>query len=269
MCKRLIKFYANYWVVFLIFVPIGVWAFHRPLSAAYGEHVNIVKRLVYDLLGVQGFQSYNITWWFNQLILTFYILFPLLYKIAHRVPWLSLLVSIAIIPVTISMPYVCKEICSWQFPFLLGIVWAQNEKKLKSIFEQYIRNKYLYFSLLAIIFVGLVVLRQYHIIPNWDGIHIDGFLAGAIALCWCSIPRKSLYATNVLEFIGKHSMNIYMIHTFFNHWFSRWLHTSEWMRGGGNFVILMTICLLISIGIEFLKEKIRLYEFVNYIAQRI
>ena len=39
--------------------------------------------------------------------------------------------------------------------------------------------------------------------------------------------------------------------------------------GGGNFVVLMTICLLISIGVEFLKEKIRLYELVNNITKRI
>ena len=67
--KRLIKFYSAYWFVFLIFVPITIVCFDRPLSAAYGENVNIVKRLFWDILGIQGFQSYNITWWFNRLII--------------------------------------------------------------------------------------------------------------------------------------------------------------------------------------------------------
>ena len=44
--RRLTKFYLNYWVIFVIFVPISVFLFHRPLSAAYGEHVNIAKRLM-------------------------------------------------------------------------------------------------------------------------------------------------------------------------------------------------------------------------------
>ena len=67
--KRFISFYTNYWIIFLIFVPITVLLFNRPFSAAYGENVNIIKRLAYDFLGIQGFQSYNITWWFNKLII--------------------------------------------------------------------------------------------------------------------------------------------------------------------------------------------------------
>ena len=60
--KRFVKFYSAYWFVFLIFVPITVLFFDRPLSAAYGDHVNILKRLLFDILGLQGriFLQYNL-----------------------------------------------------------------------------------------------------------------------------------------------------------------------------------------------------------------
>ena len=67
--KRLLKFYSNYWFIFLIFVPIGVFAFNTPLTARYGENVNIINRSLLDILGLQGYNSYNITWWFNKLII--------------------------------------------------------------------------------------------------------------------------------------------------------------------------------------------------------
>ena len=48
LVKRFASFYLNYWMVFLIFVPITVFVFHRPLASAYGEHANWVKHLLYD-----------------------------------------------------------------------------------------------------------------------------------------------------------------------------------------------------------------------------
>ena len=39
--RRLTKFYLNYWVIFIIFVPITYFVFGRTLTDAYGEHVNI------------------------------------------------------------------------------------------------------------------------------------------------------------------------------------------------------------------------------------
>ena len=80
------------------------------------------------------------------------------------------------------------------------------------------------------------------------------------------MPRTS----SAFAFLGKHSMNIYMMHTFINaYWFSEFLHSGECMRNGGNLVLLLMICLIISAGLEFLKKKIRLYELVNIISKRI
>lgn len=73
--KRLIKFYSAYWFVFIIFVPLGIFVFDRSLIDAYGENVNILKRFIYDIIGIQGSQSYNITWWFNKLIILFYFIY--------------------------------------------------------------------------------------------------------------------------------------------------------------------------------------------------
>lgn len=73
--KRYIKFYLNYWFVFFITVPIGVFLFGRTLEVAYGTDTNLIISFLSDLFGLQGFDSYNITWWFNELIISLWLFF--------------------------------------------------------------------------------------------------------------------------------------------------------------------------------------------------
>ena len=48
------------------------------------------------------------------------------------------------------------------------------------------------------------------------------------------------------------------------------LHNSEYMREGGrNIVILTLLCLLISILIEIIKEKVGIYKLSNYITEKL
>ena len=233
---RLTKFYLNYWVVFIIFVPITIFVFNRPLSAAYGEHVSIAKRLLFDLLGIQGMNSYNITWWFNQLIILLYIVFPLLYRGIRLLPWLALLFSMVLVRITSHIPNACNpvDICTWQLPFVLGIVWKCYESKGITIQNWLGQHKSIAIILSIVILVCAIVLRMYSIIPHWSGIRMDGFLTCAIALCVITILRNLNHTMSVLAFLGKHSMNIYLTHTFINgYWYPEWLHTGEWLRGGG------------------------------------
>ena len=127
--RRLVKFYLNYWVIFLIFVPITIFAFHRPLSAAYGEN-GVWWHLVLDIFGMQGWQSYNITWWFNTLIILLYLLFPLLYRAIRWKPWLAVLVGMVVMRLSSHVPFDTMDVCIWQFPFVLGVVWKLNEHKV-------------------------------------------------------------------------------------------------------------------------------------------
>lgn len=268
--KRLIKFYLNYWVIFLIFVPITVFVSHRLLADAYGADSNIYWCLFKDILGLQGFDSYNITWWFNLLIIMLYLIFPLLYRTTQSAPWMVLLIGLGVMRMAYHISHNPIDFFTWQFSFVVGIVWQLYENKFTKITMRLMKQKYTLAIISILLTILFVILRMYPFIPSWSGVRMDAFLTVAIALMVISIGRYMTRASCVFAFLGQHSMNIYLMHTFFNAFYCRgWLHSSEWLRGGGNFVLLAIICLLISIGIEFLKEKIRFYEFVNYITKRI
>lgn len=243
--RRLTKFYLNYWVIFIIFVPVTYFVFGRTLTDAYGEHENIAKRLVFDLFGLQGFSSYNITWWFNKLIIILYLLFPLLFRAIRLKPWLAVIFGMALMRYSahIHIPYDNIDLCTWQFPFVLGVVWKCYEEKGIRLPEWLTNRQSIAIPLSLALLAVMVILRMYPVIPHWSGIRMDGFLACATALCVITIVRRLPYTTEALAFFGKHSMNIYLTHTFLNgYWHPEWLHACEWMRGGDGICLFSPYC---------------------------
>ena len=150
----------------------------------------------------------------------------------------------------------------WQFPFVLGIGWAVYQEKMASL-SKYVQQYVLWIKIGIILLMMLGVLqRLYNIIPfgNITNIRFDGFLSVLILLVVILVIRDLRYIYAILTFLGKHSINIYLIHTFLNgYWCGahKFLHTSELCRlGGVNMWILLLICLIISIVLEYLKDKL-------------
>lgn len=182
LAKRFVKFYFNYWVIFLIFVPISIFCFDHPLSAAYGENVTVISGLVLDYFGLQGFHSYNITWWFNALILGLYVLFPFLYWGGEKHPILLLVLSLLIVRLGgrgwIGM---LPIFMLYQMPFVLGILWEKWENIGEHITTTFQKT----FLILgwAFLLVSAIFCREYEIIPHWSGMRMDGLITlGVIGL---------------------------------------------------------------------------------------
>lgn len=184
--KRLLKFYSAYWVVFLIFVPITVFCFDRPLSAAYGENVNVWKGLLGDLLGVQGYSSYNITWWFNKLIILFYLSFPILYAFIKSTKCLGLIACFIAMRFTNKLGvFNYYEMFLWKFPFVLGIGWNIYQNKMVRLSQMVKPHApWIKVGLILLLCIG-ILQRLYGIIPlgHIVGVRFDGFLTLLILYC--------------------------------------------------------------------------------------
>ena len=94
--RRFKKLYLNYWFIWLLFVPVGVFVFGRTPSNVYGNHVIIKMALdFWGLLNLTGGYGYNPTWWFYSCIILLYLGFPWIHKQLTN-KWL-LLLSFAIL----------------------------------------------------------------------------------------------------------------------------------------------------------------------------
>lgn len=262
VAKRLLKFYLNYWFIFLIFVPLGVFAFNIPLTARYGENVNLIKRLFLDFLGLQGFDSYNITWWFNKLIILLYIAFPILYLLVDKINWWILPISLIVSKFNTRLPELINyyNLAFWQLPFIIGLLYRKNELKFGRIAQIVEKRKATALIIALTIMAFMIVCRMYPIIPHYTGGHLDAFIAVLFAVITVIALNKSK-ASSALTFLGRHSSNIYMTHTFIGgYWFSNLLYHKLNLWGGASIIIVeMSICLVISLIIEEFKNRTHYY----------
>ena len=263
IAKRYVKFYAGYWVIFLIFSVIG-----GGLGMSFGsryETDNVLFPLVVDFFGFMGYHSYNITWWFNRTILLLYIAFPALFLLIRKIPYISLALVFGIMLVPIPVAFV-NEMTIWMFPFFIGMFWAM---KIPQGYK--ITNKHKYLILLPIALIlccVLVYFRQNRIVPYFTGIAVDGLLALVISMLVIMLIRNLPVANVVFSYLGKHSANVYMVHTFlFYYWFPQFIYAPKYAIL--IFLLLLSCSLVISIALEFMKVQLGVYELSDYICKKI
>ena len=217
---RLVRFYTNYWPIFIIFVPIGVFVFGHPLTASYTSFRDPIR----DILAINGFQSYNITWWFNRLIILLYILFPLLYHLCRMQPIVFLVGSLVLTMVgqTYIMPY--------YLAFAFGILWQQKEEWLSTCVSRV--PQWLLAVISMLLLLGMCWLRIEMTFRHV--LLLDCFIAPVLALSVVSFLRLLPHLLQLFSFLGKHSGNIYMTHTFiYSYWFSKYVYICDLRIGGG------------------------------------
>ena len=257
--NRFIKFYTNYWFILLLFIPFGVFVLGRTFDVAYAG-LNMPKRIIFEILGINGGCSYIRTWWFNQLIIVLYLIFPILYEVIKRVPIFVFVISVAYLLFGDAYAFRIIEFNIWLFLFLVGIYWKLFEGKIHQISMVDKKMRILY-ALISVVLLGLTIFLRSKL-SDLNELRVDAIVTIAVVLCVIFICRNSSILMRSGALIGKYSMSMYLIHSFFN---VPMLHECEWLRGGGNFILLTILCFTLSMAIEWIKNKVGIYTLQNII----
>lgn len=258
--KRFIKFFLNYWIMWLLFVPLNILFFERTISVVYGDHILI--KLLINLLGLHfffGYYGFNPTWWFASLIVSLYCLFPFIKLLIDKYKMASLLLTVPLLFITVDIPVIEVDfILPWLFPFALGI-FSSNTSLLCSLKHFFLFSKKFKIvkdiSLILILFI-LILYRQFGFILT--GIRIDGLLGFAIILWAYIYIRPHSYLGRFLNMLGAHSFNIFLFHTFiFMYYFPAFFSNKDYSIM--LLFVLLISCLAISIAVEWLKNKVSFY----------
>ena len=236
---RFKKLYLSYWYIWLLFVPVSYFVFGRTFSVVY--HDGIVFKLLLDFLGLLnciGLLGYNATWWFMSCIILLYLLFPLLYKFA-RTNW-PLSIALAMTITFLPLVNVVNPIRYYVITFVLGILYALKILPPPS-------SKETVFTFL--LFLILSVCRIFG-----DPILIDCILSLLLVHLYTYV-RVPNGVAHILEIIGRHSMNIFLFHTFiYYYWFREIIYAPR--NPVVIYAFLLAVCLLVSFAIEKLKSLI-------------
>lgn len=246
--RRLLKLYMNYWLIALIFVPIGVWFMEKSFSSVYGEH--IFQGFILQMLGIHMFTwvgyGYNATWWFMSLIIVLYAIFPLVYTFSKKYPLTTLLFTAWLLFLPIPL------VNDWIFPFTVGIYLSQKDGFVK-MGQWFQKQGNWRFVTMTILTLCVAWYRQ----NGWlfDSIRADTFFAILLILWTTELVVFSSWAKKAFEFVGIHSFNIFLFHTFiYYYYFPDFIYSFKYPLA--IFAVLLGICLLISVGIEKFKKVI-------------
>jgi hypothetical protein len=266
LCKRYAKFFLSYWFVFAVAVPLGVFVFGRSLGDAYGENANICLSLVWDILGRQEDNSYNATWWFNGVITILWILFPIFYwmmKSCIVAPCALIFFFINPDDIMYPMHFLVFGLPTYVLPFCLGIFSALHCDTISKFLNRY--NPFFVVGFSCVVAIILLYLRGVQIFVFFSRFRVDPFATIFIILSIVGICRLTHRKFRFLQYVGRHSMNMYLIHTFiYGYFFAEFIYGFKYPVL--IFAVLFVITLLVSICIEFMKKRIGFYWLQNKIV---
>ena len=248
---RLLKLFINYWFIWLIFVPIGIFVFGRTLESSYVTNIGI--KTVIDVLGLAylfGYYGYNETWWFMSCIIVLYLIFPFLYRLEKNKKWLIFGLFYSVF--SLLCIYASRPIWEYSITFLVGNILGITGFRLHSgrVFF------YLLISAMVILFCFRNFLFDIRIL-------VDSIFCVAICFLF-SCCRIEILSKLHFGYLGKHSMNIFMFHTFiFSHWFKPQIYCTR--NPVVIFVVLLFLCIVISVLLEYLKKYLGIEKILKKI----
>ena len=104
---------------------------------------------------------------------------------------------------------------------------------------------------------------------NYTFLEIRDGLIPMIFIGYCYefiLPIK--YVTNILQFLGKHSMNIFLTHTFIRYYYFKDF-TYSFKYSILIVLVLLGISIIVSMVIELLKKAIKYNEFIEFLKQKV
>ncbi|MEE4569357.1 acyltransferase family protein [Paenibacillus polymyxa] len=205
---RLSKIMINYWVVFLLFIPVGLYFFG---TSDRFQH-NSIMDFLRNFIALSS--SYNGEWWFLYDYILLLLIFPVTFQAFQRNAWVTLLIAGLVFYNSYSQGNY-YSIMYWQLPFMIGLFFAKY--KLYSWMNK-IYNSIIFNNILFDIVV-LVLLFRFRTTSQWfEKTTIDMIIAPVVILVSIHLMNK-LKLTRPFAYLGKNSMNIWLTHTFFCYYY--------------------------------------------------
>ena len=246
--KRGLKLIGSF-VVMYISVNL-LWFSYFDYGKLYGSGWQGGMFGLLDMLGLANIfdtPTLNMTWWYMETALVIIFLIPLVYPAVKKAGRYLILPAL-LLPSVVQMD---GDMARYYLVMLLGAV-AAREGWLEKLLTW--KLKKCWKALLGLILLVLAVLvRQNFMVHSYFLWILDGPIA--LFLCWfaaemlAGIPGLS----QILAFLGRYSMNMFFVHTFFYmSLFREFIYSFRY--AGLIFLVLTGVSLSYSIVLELIKS---------------
>lgn len=230
--------------------------------------------LVADALGLAflfGTPSIMHGWWYMSAVAVYILLVPIVCEIDRRVGMLPVILTTVALPRVLGLGFPgSSEIYTFIPAILMGMCFAKHhvfdrlsKVRLSSNARFDAVMQFVLYAGLLVASVQLFVMLDKKVV--WE-YHFALSAIGCILFCWKYL-LPAPYVSTALEFLGKHSMNIYYVHSFIRKRFMGVIYAS-----GSPLIIPLTLlaaALCVSIVIELLKKPLRFAQIRDGLIQRL
>ena len=276
--KRIKSLYLKFWRIFFIFIPIAFCFFSEQIPYAQEELHNRYEQFKLNtfILNLLGFScSYNAEWWFLPtyvmalLFGTVYICW--LNRKKDKNPYVEFLEIVFLIiffcevtPALVSIDcfsslkddFLFRKFVIWDYyigVFFMGILIARHNWAVEVM--NYIRKKYHVVGQVFISFADMVFifyLRSFHFAGYFDILYAPLFSIFALLILKLLKPLYHFFA-----FFGKHSANMWFIHSFYCYYFYKVVKIVYCSQNAIiDFLVLLCMSLFSSICVEWIYKYI-------------
>lgn len=270
--KRMLSLMSGYWFIYALSV-IAALIIDRGMFTVYKNKFfpNSIIFVVADVLGLAelfGTPTFNGTWWYMSLAIIIVAIIPLFYLIYKKFgEFVPIMVTFILCYIFEKQNY---DMVRWLLVMVIGMICAERNLLVKWAQFRFIKKsewadwliKLIVYTPIAVL---LVFARQY---CRYTMCFHDAIIPVFYVFYIFAVVSKIPVIDKVLVFLGKHSMNIFLSHTFLRAYFLKdFLYSLKYP------VVIVTVLtvlsLLLSIVIDLLKKYTGYDKLVNKLIQKV
>lgn len=268
--KRMVTLMTGFLIIFVVTevlaIPTGRFI------EVYGHDFRSVVYMIIDALGLAkllGTPLFCLTWWYMSLAIVLIMIFPFVHSIMEKYQWLVVVASIIV-------PRACgfgqsTDLFRYLLAYTLGMYFAQHDllARIKEKFmEQNVAGKLLSL-IVSLIGLAVIIKCRQNAWIGWKYLDFwDGFAAMYVIIISYIYILNGKWIVKGLGFLGKHSMNIFLIHSFYRDVFFHEF-TYSFYYAWLDYIVLMAISLVTSIVLEWFKKLIRYEKFIEWVKRLV
>jgi len=268
--KRMVTLMTGFLIIFVVTeilaIPTGRFI------EVYGHDFCSVVYMIIDALGLAkllGTPLFCLTWWYMSLAIVLIMIFPFVHSIMEKYQWVVVVASIIV-------PRACgfgqsTDLFRYLLAYTLGMYFAQHDllARIKEKFmEQNVAGKLLSL-IVSLIGLAVIIKCRQNAWIGWKYLDFwDGFAAMYMIVISYIYILNGKWIVKGLGFLGKHSMNIFLIHSFYRDVFFHEF-TYSFYYAWLDYIVLMAISLVTSIVLEWFKKLIRYEKFIDWVKRLV
>ena len=268
--KRMVTLMTGFLIIFVVTeilaIPTGRFI------EVYGHDFRSVVYMIIDALGLAkllGTPLFCLTWWYMSLAIVLIMIFPFVHSIMEKYQWIVVVASIIV-------PRACgfgqsTDLFRYLLAYTLGMYFAQHDllARIKEKFmEQNVAGKLLSL-IVSLIGLAVIIKCRQNAWIGWKYLDFwDGFAAMYVIVISYIYILNGKWIVKGLGFLGKHSMNIFLIHSFYRDVFFH-KFTYSFYYAWLDYIVLMAISLVTSIVLEWFKKLIRYEKFIEWVKRLV